>query len=165
MNYSFKSIQSPIVLRQKGRLSLFLRHCIGIMFLCAVATIYMPQAQAGSSCNEDVAKFGAKRNTISEELNKLSNHGKEKMDPVVVCPKFTRLAAVEKEMLNYLVTNKDWCLVPDEAIKSMRENQAKSASYASRACEAAKEAKKAQEQAAQGIGGLPNLQKLPEGPL
>lgn len=113
----------------------------------------------------DVEKFNIKRKAISEELGKLSNNGKNKLDPIVVCPKFRAMADTERAMVTYMTNNKDWCSIPDDAIKTVKASSVRSAEYAKKACEAAAIAKKAQDQAAQGGSALSAPQKLPQGPL
>ena len=77
-------------------------------------------------------------------------------------------------MLAYMVKNKDWCQIPDDAIAQLRASHAKSATFGGKACTVAAQIRKMKSQAAQaaqaggapgGIGGPPPAQPLPTGPL
>jgi hypothetical protein len=80
-------------------------------FLCG-------NAYAGD-CNEDIGALSRKRQGIIDELNHLAQGGKKQLDPVASCPKLRALVAAEKELVAYLTKNKDWCQVPDEALKNV----------------------------------------------
>jgi len=116
-----------------------------------------------ADCNEDIGALSRKRQGIIDELNHLAQGGKKQLDPVASCPKLRSLVAAEKELVAYLTKNKDWCQVPDEALKNVTASAGNTSKIASRACTVAEQMKKAQEQ--QATGALNAQQKLPAGPL
>jgi hypothetical protein len=73
-------------------------------------------------------------------------------------------------MLAYMVKNKDWCQIPDDAIANLKASHARSAAFGAKACTVAAQMKKMKDQAAQAAqqgqaGGAPQVQPLPTGPL
>jgi len=119
-------------------------------------------AYAGD-CNEDIGKLSRKRQGIIDELNHLAQGGKKQLDPIASCPKLRSLVAAERELVAYLTKNKDWCQVPDEALKNVTASAGNTSKIANKACTVAEQMKKAQEQ--QATGALNAQQKLPTGPL
>jgi hypothetical protein len=116
-----------------------------------------------AECSVDIGKLTAKRMDIIQSLNKLAHSSaKGQLDPAISCPKLRELAASENALLDYLNKNKDWCMVPDEAIMNLQKSHEHSAAIAAKACAFALQEKKAQEAGADSsLGG----QKLPAGPL
>lgn len=128
-----------------------------------------PSAEPSESgCNADMAKFQQRRNAAVAQINVLVNGGKsKKIDPNAACPKFRNLAAVETQMKNWMIKNKDWCAIPDNVIDDMKAGFAKTPQIANQACNAAAQMKKMQNAQAGGGGGpaaAPSV-KLPTGPL
>src|ERR1700757_4749295 len=119
-------------------------------------------AYAGD-CNEDIGALSRKRQGIIDQLNHLAQGGKKQLDPIASCPKLRALVAAEKELVAYLTKNKEWCQVPDEALKNISASAGNSNKIANQACAVAAQMKKAQEQ--QAAGALNAQQKLPSGPL
>jgi hypothetical protein len=118
-----------------------------------------------ADCNADVGGLTKKRQDIIDSLNNLAKSSKNhQLDPVQACPKLKALVGVEHELAAYLVKNKDWCNIPDDAVANITASAEKSNSVAGQACKIAAQMKKAQEQQATG-GGQPQGQKLPTGPL
>jgi hypothetical protein len=114
-----------------------------------------------AECSEDIGNLTKKRQSVIDELNRLAKTSPNgQLDPAVSCPKLRILAAAEQELLAYLQKNKDWCMVPDEAITNITMSLNRSKSVATRACNVAEQIKKNQE-----AGGLGGAQKLPTGPL
>ena len=52
-------------------------------------------------------------------------------------------------MLAYMVKNKDWCQIPDDAIASFKASHAKSVAFGGKACTVAAQIEKMKKQAAQ----------------
>jgi hypothetical protein len=111
-------------------------------------------------CNTDIAALMKKRQGIIDALNKQAKASpKGQLDPTTACGKLRTLAAAERELLAYFVKNKDWCMVPDNAIASLTAGSKKTAGMAANACRVAEQIKKGQD----AINNA--APKLPTGPL
>lgn len=123
------------------------------------------------SCQEDIAKLGARRQAMIEVMNRQVKAGRGKLDPIASCPKLRNLAAIESEFVAYMTKNKEWCHVPDEALANVSASARKTRNVAGQACNVAAQVQRArrqqQQQAASGPVGGPQQQapKLPSGPL
>jgi hypothetical protein len=133
------------------------------LLAAAGLTFFLCGAAYAADCNEDIGALSRKRQGIIDQLNHLAQGGKKQLDPIASCPKLRALVAAEKELVTYLTKNKDWCQVPDEALKNISASAGNSAKIANQACTVAEQMKKAQEQ--QAAGALNAQQKLPSGPL
>ncbi len=132
--------------------------------LLAAAGLFLLSGGAyAGDCNEDIGKLSQKRQGIIDELNHLAQGGKKQLDPIASCPKLRSLVAAERELVAYLTKNKDWCQVPDEALKNVTASAGNTSKIANKACTVAEQMKKVQEQ--QAAGALNAQQKLPAGPL
>jgi len=138
--------------------------------LVAAALVSASPAFA-DDCAGDLQKLSARREAALHSINALvvATHGK-KLDPETFCTHSRPLAAAEDALLAYMVKNKDWCQVPDDAIAQLKASHAKSLAFAAKACTVAAQVKKmkaaaekAQQQ--QAAGGAPAVQPLPTGPL
>lgn len=114
------------------------------------------------SCNEDVGAFQKKRNVHIETLNKMTKANKGKLDPLASCPQLRNLAAVEKEMAEYMQKNQSWCSIPDQIIEQVKTGSERTAQIAGQACKIAAQARKMQQQQ-QTLAPPPPA--LPRGPL
>jgi hypothetical protein len=116
-----------------------------------------------AECSEDIGNLTKRRMDIIQSLNKLAkSSAKGQLDPALSCPKLRALVVSEKELLDYLNNNKDWCMVPDEAIMNLDKGHKHTVEIADKACAFAAQEKKAQQAGADSaLGG----QKLPTGPL
>ena len=114
-------------------------------------------------CNEDIGALTKKRQGIIDQLNQLAQGGKKQLDPIASCPKLRALVAAERELVAYLTKNKEWCVVPDEAVQNLTLGAGKTGKVANQACTIAAQMKKAQEQ--QAAGALSAQPNLPSGPL
>lgn len=111
-------------------------------------------------CNGDIAALMKKRQGVIDQLNKQAKASpKGQLDPATACGKLRGLVAAERELLAYFVKNKDWCMVPDNAIASLSEGSKKTAGMAANACKVAEQVKKGQEAISN------SAPKLPTGPL
>ena len=137
----------------------------------ALAALILSAPAMAQSCQEDIAKLTARRQVQIEAINRSGKASKGKLDPVASCPRLRNLAAIENEFLGYMIKNKEWCHVPDDAIANVRAGHGKTAGIAAQACNIAKQVQRArQQQAAGGGGGQGAVQqqpatKLPTGPL
>ena len=126
----------------------------------------LPLGQSG--CETDVKALQEKRGKLIDEFNRMAKAHDGKLDPIQSCPKLKDLAAVENTFKNYMIKNKDWCNIPDDAITNVTDSQSKTAALAVKVCTVAVQFKKQQQmQAASGAlgaGGAP-APRLPAGPL
>lgn len=131
--------------------------------LTSFSPLGLSRPALAAECSEDIGNLTKKRMDIIQALNKLAkSSAKGQLDPALSCPKLRALAESEKMLLAYLNKNKDWCMVPDEAIMNLQKSHEHSSAIAAKACAFAAQEKKAQEAGADSaLGG----QKLPAGPL
>jgi hypothetical protein len=137
---------------------------IGIGMLLPVSIVSFGLATASpvlaSECNADIGNFMKKRQGLIDELNKLAKAApKGQLDPTNSCPVLRNLAVVERDLAAYLTKNKEWCLVPDNAVENITTSSKRTQMIAGKACQVAEQIKKGQE-------ALTNsAPKLPAGPL
>ena len=150
------------------RLTPFLGAAAAVLMLAGPAALApTPAAAQAASCKDDIDKLAKRRLAAMADIDHLAKAGKGKLDPMAACPKLRNLAVLEGELANYLVKNKDWCEIPDNAIEAISTARGKTLKVAGQACGLAAQAKKMQQQqAAQGGPlGAPEAPKLPTGPL
>lgn len=113
-----------------------------------------------AECNADIGALMKKRQDIIEHLQNLAKSSpKGQLDPAVSCPVLRTLAVAEHDLSAYLTKNKDWCMVPDNAIQNIDSSAKRTQTIAGKACQVAEQIKKGQEAI---INSAP---KLPTGPL
>jgi hypothetical protein len=143
-----------------------------LAFTAALLLLATP-AFSAQDCAADLQALAGRREAAMKNINALvaSSHGK-RLDPDAFCAHAAPLNSAEDAMLAYMVKNKDWCQIPDDAITQLRASHAKSAAFGGKACSVAAQirtmkaqAAKQQAQAAQNGGGAPQVQPLPTGPL
>lgn len=139
--------------------------------LCCPSGVRAQADQTGApvgqalSCDTDLRGMQDRRMKLISEFNEMAKSHGGKLDPVESCPKLKTLAGVEAAFKAYMIKNKDWCNVPDEAITNVSESQAKTAALATRVCNVADQFKKQQAQQAAGGPAAGAPPKLPTGPL
>jgi hypothetical protein len=150
---------------------LAVNHARPVRKIAFAVTAVLPFAFCGPAyagdCNEDIGALTKKRQGIIDQLNALAKDhggGKKQLDPIASCPKLRALVAAEGELVAYLTKNKEWCSVPDDALKNISMSNGNTSKIANQACAAAAQMKKMQEQQAAGALNAPQ-QKLPAGPL
>ena len=137
--------------------------------LAAVA--FAGPAFADQDCGGDLQKLAARREAALKGINEMVASAKgKKLDPEAFCARSRPLNAAEDAMLAYMVKNKDWCQIPDDAIANLKASHAKSVAFGGKACSVAAQIEKMKKQAAQAqqqqqAGGGPVAQPLPTGPL
>ena len=154
--------------------------CKPILFavaMLAAVLVYAPGARAQadqppgtplgqSSCETDVKAMQDKRGKLIDEFNHMAKAHGGKLDPIESCPKLKSLAVIENTFKSYMIKNKDWCNIPDEAITNVSDSQSKTAALAVKVCNVAVQFKKQQQMQAAGGGlGAAAAPKLPAGPL
>ena len=140
---------------------------VGVVVLLSAAPVF------AQDCAADLQALAGKREAALRSINTMvaSSKGK-KLDPEAFCVRSRPLNAAEEAMLAYMVKNKDWCQLPDDAIAQLKESHAKSVAFGGKACAVAvqidkmkKQAAKATQQQSVAGGGPPAQQPLPAGPL
>ena len=142
-----------------------------LLALAAALTVAVP-AFAAQDCAADLQKLAGRREEALKGINQMvaSSKGK-KLDPEGFCVRSRPLNMAEEAMLAYMVKNKDWCQIPDDAIGQLKASHAKSVEFGGKACTVAAQISKmkkqaeAQQQQAGAVGGAPAAQPLPAGPL
>src|ERR1700730_18799583 len=87
--------------------------------LTALIPFVVCGAAYATDCIQDIGALTKKRQGIIDQLNQLAQGGKKQLDPIASCPKLRALVAAERELVAYLAKNKDWCVVPDEALPNL----------------------------------------------
>ena len=124
-------------------------------------------------CASDLQALAGRREAALSNINTMVSTSKgKKLDPEAFCVRSRPLNSAEEAMLAYMVKNKDWCQIPDDAIAQLRTSHAKSVAFGGKACAVAVQITKMKKQAAQAAqpqsaagGGPPAQQPLPAGPL
>jgi hypothetical protein len=146
-----------------------LKRLLSIFVLSSVA--WSSAAWAAGDCGADLQQLSARREAALKNINQLVVAAKgKKLDPEAFCAHSRPLNAAEDAMLSYMVKNKDWCQIPDDAIAQLKGSHAKSVAFGGKACTVAAQIRKMKTQAAQAAqqganGGQPAVQPLPAGPL
>ena len=147
-----------------------MRHALQIAFGTTLAPFMLAKPALALDCQADFQRYTEKAQSISGALNASAKANKGKLDPVAACPRLRSLTAVQGEMLAYMIKNKDWCHIPDDAISGAKNGRAKTASIAGKACGLVAQVAKikklqAQQQAAGGTQQQAGPPRLPAGPL
>jgi len=149
--------REPLAFRSR-----FFRHtgtALALSISAWTMSVALSPAMAGE-CNKDIGALMQKRQQSIEQLNKLAKASpKGQLDPIASCPKLRGLAVIEQELAAYLTKNKDWCMVPDNAVAGIQPSSKHTREIAGKACKVAEQIKKGQE------AGAAAAPKLPAGPL
>ncbi|MBA1156201.1 hypothetical protein [Microvirga mediterraneensis] len=149
-----------------------------ILAALAVAGIFVtaPAFAQSSTCQEG-QKILQERQSLIQQVNKLTNGGKnKKLDPREACTIFSKLVTNGTAGEKWMTANKDWCQVPDQLVQSFSEDHKRSQQFKGQACGAAAKMaemeKRAKQQAQQGGGaggkmggGLTGTLSIPKGAL
>jgi hypothetical protein len=118
-------------------------------------------AAFAEDCSVEIGNLSKKRQSIIDDLNKTAKASpKGQLDPTASCPKLRALSAAEDQLLAYLKKNKEWCMVPDDALNNFSASAQHSKAIAAKACAVAEQIKKGLQTGATAQGP-----KLPTGPL
>ena len=146
-----------------------MRNAIRI-FLGTAFTLALAGPVLALDCQQDFEKLTSRAQSANNSVAASAKKGK--LDPVAACPRLRNLVSVQDQMLSYMVKNKDWCHVPDEAIANAKVGRGKTAAIAGKACSLSAQVanlkrQQQQQQAAGGAqgGGAPQPARLPTGPL
>ncbi|HXT06938.1 MAG TPA: hypothetical protein VN715_08390 [Roseiarcus sp.] len=144
-----------------------LRVCLSA--IAAAAVVAATPAFAADDCATSLQKLAARREAALQGINQMVKAAKgKKLDPEAFCARSRPLNSAEDAMLAYMIKNKDWCQIPDEAVAQLKASHAKSVAFGAKACSVAIQINKMKKQAAQAAqqgGGAPAEQPLPAGPL
>jgi hypothetical protein len=146
-------------------------------FAAAGIVMAAPAFAQSNSC-QDGQKILQERQSLIQQINKLSNGGKnKKLDPRAACTIFTKLATNGEAGVKWIDANKDWCQIPDQFAENFKQDHGRAVNMKGQACQAAakmaemeKRAKQQAQQQQQGGhnpfgGGLTGTYSVPKGAL
>jgi hypothetical protein len=147
--------------------------------LAAAGIVMSAPALAQSSSCQDAQKFLSERQGLIQQINKLSDGGKnKKLDPRAACTIFGKLVNNGEAGVKWIEANKDWCQVPDQFAEGFKNDHKRAVNMKGQACGAAakmaemqKKAQQAQQQQQQQGrgnpfgGGLTGSYNIPKGAL
>src|SRR3569833_1002525 len=137
----------------------------------ALGVLIAGPALATGDCATDLQKLAARREAAMQGITEIVAAAKGKqLAPEALCARSRPHTSAEEAMLAYMVKNKDWCQIPDDAIANFKASHSKSVAFGGKACAVAAQIEKMKKQAAQAqqqqqAGGAPQVQPLPAGPL
>lgn len=91
-------------------------------------------SSAWADCQSDIV---AARGQVEETLKALNAATKRKADPQTLCPLFRAFSTAEANWVKFLTQNKDWCQIPDEAIKQVSASHKKTNDVRDKVCQVA----------------------------
>ncbi|MFG1297452.1 hypothetical protein [Xanthobacter variabilis] len=91
-------------------------------------------ATAWADCQSDVT---AARAELEEKGKALNEAGKKKADPQTLCPLFRAFSTAEAKWVKFLTENKDWCQIPEQAIKQAAASHKKTNEVRDKVCQVA----------------------------
>jgi hypothetical protein len=153
-------------------------HLTAALAAAGIVIITAP-AQAQSSACQEGQKILMERQSLVQQINKLTEGGKKKqIDPRAACGVFGKLVTNGDAGVKWMTDNKDWCQIPDQVVQNFGEDHKRAQNFKAQACQAAnkleemqKKAKQAQQQQQKqgggmlGGGGLTGSYSMPKGAL
>lgn len=91
-------------------------------------------ATAWADCQSDA---NAARSDLEVKGKALEAAGKKKADAQTLCPLFRAFSTAESKWVKFLTDNKDWCQIPEQAIKQATANHKKTDQMRDRVCQVA----------------------------
>ena len=91
-------------------------------------------AQAQQNAPPCYNEFMPLRAEAEKRAEAIQAAGKRKAPQEEVCGLFKRFYEAEAKYVNYAVANSTWCGIPEEAVKQMKSNHAKTAQIRKRVC-------------------------------
>lgn len=145
----------------------------------AAGIVTSAPALAQSSGCQDAQKFLSERQGLVQQIQKLTNGGKnKKIDPRAACTVFSKLVTNGEAGVKWIDANKDWCQVPDQFAEGFKNDHKRAVSLKGQACGAvakmeemkkkAAQAQQQQQQQGRGnpfSGGLTGSYSIPKGAL
>ncbi|MFG1477504.1 hypothetical protein V5F53_02420 [Xanthobacter sp. V4C-4] len=105
---------------------------LGVAAVAVVSALSI--ATAWADCQSDVV---AARSELEQRGKALNEAGKKKADPQTLCPLFRAFSTAEAKWVKFLTENKDWCQIPEQAIKQAATSQKKTNEIRDKVCQAA----------------------------
>jgi hypothetical protein len=105
---------------------------LALVMTATGAAAAMAQASP-PQCND----FMKLRAEAEQRAGAIRTASQRKAEPKELCPLFQRFVAVENSMVKFLVDNKVWCGVPDQAIKNVKQEHDRSAKLRTAVCNGA----------------------------
>ena len=103
------------------------------LFAVSSGTLLVP----GVALADCMTDFTAIRDEMQAKGKLLEAAGKRKASPQELCPLFRAYTAAETKLTKYLVDNKEWCQIPDQAIQQSQVANKKSSDVRDKVCAAA----------------------------
>lgn len=100
----------------------------------AVVVSAVSASAAWADCQTDVTSLRA---DLEAKGQALQAAGKKKADAQTLCPLFRTFATAEAKWVKFLETNKDWCQIPDQAIKQAIASNKKTNEVRDQVCKVA----------------------------
>jgi hypothetical protein len=89
------------------------------MLLASTTFTRTATAQGGPQCGDDFVKL---RDDAQKKAMAVQAGGKGHIDRKEMCALVTRFAAAETQVVKFLIDNKTWCSIPDQAISVSKTN-------------------------------------------
>jgi hypothetical protein len=105
-------------------------HALVLAFVIVAAAAPAALAQGAPQCGD----FVKLRTDAEQKAGLIRAAAQRKAERKEMCTLFQRFAAAESTMIKFLVDNKTWCGVPDQAIKSAKANHEKTLKIRTAAC-------------------------------
>jgi len=93
-----------------------------------------PMGTAWADCQSDA---NAARSELEQKGKALQAAGNKKADAQTLCPLFRAYASAEAKWLKFLTDNKDWCQIPEQAIKQVGSSIKKTNDMRDKVCQVA----------------------------
>ena len=127
-----------------------------------------PAMAAPESCAKDFAPLMTKRQAY---INTINGYKNKKPSAPAACSTFSGLSAQNRKISAWMESQKDWCQIPDDTIKAIKDQQAQIDKTRANACNAAAQQSKMmrqmknQQQRQQAGPGIGSGVRLPQGAL
>ncbi len=108
---------------------------LNLMLAAACIGSALSVSTAYADCQTDVTALREDLEAKGQALQKAANS--KEPDPVVLCPLFRSFAAAEAKWGKFLTENKEWCQIPDDAIKQAATSHKNTVNMRNRVCQAA----------------------------
>ncbi len=120
----------------------------GLAIALCLAAAAMPLGAGGASAQtgpmgtpQQCQQFPALSQATQIKANAVQAAMKGKADRKEICRLMTAFVASEGKVVKFLIDNKTWCGVPDQAVTAAKTNHEKSVKFRDAACAAAPEPK------------------------
>lgn len=104
---------------------------LATMLLASATFTHTVMAQGAPQCTDDFVKL---RDDAQKKAQAVQAGGKNHIDRKEMCALITRFATAETQVVKFLVDNKTWCGIPDEAIATSKTNHAATLKFRDTVC-------------------------------